>query len=64
MRFQFIEAHRGEFPVIQMCVVLDVSPSGYYAWRGRPPSRREMANRELMDKIEAGASSRQNGESG
>jgi transposase InsO family protein len=53
MRFQFIEDHRGEFPVIQMCAVLDVSPSGYYAWRGRPPSRREMANRELMDKIEA-----------
>jgi putative transposase len=53
MRFQFIEDHRGEFPVIPMCGVLDVSPSGYYAWRGRPPSAREMANRELMDKIEA-----------
>ena len=53
MRFQFIEEHRGEFPVIPMCGVLDVSPSGYYAWRGRPPSAREMANRELMDKIEA-----------
>jgi putative transposase len=53
MRFQFVEDHRGEFPVIQMCRVLDVSPSGYYAWRGRPPSAREMANRELLDKIEA-----------
>ena len=53
MRFQFIEDHRGEFRVIQMCQVLDVSPSGYYAWRGRPPSAREMANRELLDKIEA-----------
>ena len=53
MRFQFIEDHRGEFPVIQMCEVLDVSSSGYYAWRGRPPSAREMANRELLDKIEA-----------
>ena len=36
-----------------MCEVLDVSPSGYYAWRGRPPSAREMANRELVKKIEA-----------
>ena len=53
MRFQFIEDHRDEFPVIRMCKVLDVSPSGYYAWRGRSPSAREMANRELMDKIEA-----------
>jgi transposase InsO family protein len=35
-----------------MCKVLDVSPSGYYAWRRRPSSAREMANRELMIKIE------------
>jgi len=52
MRFQFTENHRGEFPVTRMCAVLDVSPSGYYAWRGRPPSTREMANRELVKKIE------------
>ena len=52
MRFRFIEDHRAEFPVVRMCKVLEVSPSGYYAWRGRPPSKREMANQELMDKIE------------
>ncbi len=52
MRFQFIDDHREEFPVIRMCAVLDVSPSGYYAWRGRPCSAREMANRELTDMIE------------
>jgi len=51
MRFQFIDDHRDEFPVRRMCKVLDVSPSGYYAWRGRPPSKREMANRELTEKI-------------
>jgi putative transposase len=34
-----------------MCEVLDVSPSGYYAWRGRPPSKREMANQELTAEI-------------
>jgi len=43
MRFQFIEDHRGEFPVIPMRKVLAVSPSGYYTWRGRPPSKREIA---------------------
>lgn len=53
MRFQFTENHRDEFPVTRMCEVLDVSPSGYYAWHGRPPSAREMANRELYKKIEA-----------
>jgi putative transposase len=32
--------------------MLHVSPSSYYAWRGRSASVREMANRELMVKIE------------
>jgi putative transposase len=53
MRFQFIDEHRDQFPVTLMCNVLRVSPSGYYAWRGRPPSAREMANRALYKKIEA-----------
>jgi putative transposase len=52
MRFRFIEDHRDEFPVTRMCKVLAVSPSGYYAWHQRPPSAREMANRELYNKIE------------
>jgi len=51
MRFRFIEDHREEFPVKLMCKVLEVSTSGYYAWRGRPPSKREMANRELTKEI-------------
>jgi len=51
MRFQFIEDHRDQFPVIRMCKVLAVSSSGYYAWRGRPASKREMANRALTEKI-------------
>ena len=51
MRFQFIEDHRHEFPVSRMCQVLTVSSSGYYAWRTRPVSAREMANRHLVEKI-------------
>ncbi len=39
--------------MLRMCAALDVSPSGYYAWRARPPSAREMANRELTERIEA-----------
>jgi putative transposase len=53
MRFQFIEERRDEFPVTRMCKVLEASSSGYYARRQRPPSAREMANRELYKKIEA-----------
>ena len=53
MRFQFIENHRDALPVTRMCKALNVSPSGFYAWRSRPVSAREMANRELVKKIEA-----------
>jgi putative transposase len=39
--------------VTHMCKALNVSPSGYYAWRKRPISAREMANRQLIERIEA-----------
>jgi transposase InsO family protein len=52
VRFQFIDDHRDEVAVTRMCKALNVSPSGYYAWRTRPVSAREMANRELVKKIE------------
>jgi transposase InsO family protein len=51
MRFQFIDKNRRGVSVGLMCKVLAVSPSGYYAWRDRPPSAREMANRELKAAI-------------
>lgn len=51
MRFRFIEAHREVFLVRVMCSVLQVSASGYYAWRGRPESARAKANRALLEDI-------------
>jgi putative transposase len=37
-----------EFKVRLMCRVLEVSPSGYYAWRKRAPSLRALADQRLM----------------
>jgi transposase InsO family protein len=51
MRFRFIEDHRDVFNVRVMCAVLEVSASGYYAWRERPESQRDVANRELLAEV-------------
>ncbi len=45
---QFIDAHRTAYPVTRLCRTLGVSPSGYYAWRQRPPSPRTWANQRLV----------------
>ena len=47
MRYDFVERHRGRWPVRLMCRVLAVSPGGYYDWRGRPQSDR-MQRREAL----------------
>jgi len=47
-----VSEHRAIFPVLTQCQVLGVSPSGYYAWRRRPPSARERDDRVLMARIE------------
>lgn len=51
MRFGFIHDHREQFQVQRMCAVMEVSVSGYYAWRVRAPSARAQANRKLLDEI-------------
>ncbi|QNT70166.1 transposase [Defluviicoccus vanus] len=48
MRFRCIEDQRDTWPVRVLCDALQVSASGYYAWRGRPESARVAANRALL----------------
>jgi transposase InsO family protein len=48
MKYAFIETHRGQHRVSTMCRVLEVSSSGYYAWRKRTPGQRELADRKLL----------------
>ena len=51
MRYAVIDRYRHLYPVLVMCDVLEVSSSGYYAWRGRPESRRSREDRELTKVI-------------
>lgn len=53
MKYAFIDAHRAQYAVPVMCTLLGVSRSGYHAWRGRGPSRRERENTRLLAHIRA-----------
>jgi hypothetical protein len=47
MKYQFIDKYRSKFAVLKMCQALNVSKSGYYAWRARPQSKRTRENEKL-----------------
>lgn len=50
-RFVFVRSHQARYPVVTLCRLLGVSPSGYYAWRKRGPSARVIANAFLSERI-------------
>jgi transposase InsO family protein len=58
-RYQFIsppkrdlrEEYRSSYPVWRICRLLEVSKSGYYAWRSRPKSWRRRDNERLLIEI-------------
>jgi putative transposase len=46
-----VSANQADLPVEAMCRVLGVSASGFYAWSGRPPSRRRVEDAVLSERI-------------
>lgn len=47
-----MERYRVAWPVRTLCQVIQVSPSGFYDWRCRQPSRREKRNQTLKAHIQ------------
>lgn len=52
MKFAFIEKNRHLHNVVRLCKLLDVSRSGYYAWRTRPISAHRQYDQQLMKLIQ------------
>ena len=50
-KYEFVEQLKATFPIRRLCRALGVSPSGYWAWRRRAPSRRAAANAQLRQQI-------------
>jgi putative transposase len=51
VKFEFIDAEKAHFPVDFMCEQPGVSRSGYYAWKERPESERDKADRALAEVV-------------
>ena len=47
MRYAFIKAHDAQHTVRRMCKVMQVHPSGYYAWKAEPQSARAQDDQRL-----------------
>jgi putative transposase len=51
MRYQAMETLQKEYSITRLCQVLQVSPSGYYAWKNREKSQRHQEDEKLSEQI-------------
>ncbi|WP_414717451.1 IS3 family transposase [Sulfurovum sp.] len=51
LKYAFIKVHEEQYPVRRLCKVMQVHPSGYYAWCKNPLSNRDRTNHELVKHI-------------
>ena len=51
MKYAFIKEHTDHYPTSRLCKVLGVSPSGYYDWFNRKPSKQALEREGLLSLI-------------
>ena len=51
MRYRFVQSHKDRWNVGRMCTLLNLSRSGFYAWRKRGLSERAMNNQGIIGEI-------------
>jgi hypothetical protein len=51
VRYAFIREHAFRLPVLTICGLMEVHPSGYYAWLKQPKSNRSKADEHLTGMI-------------
>ncbi len=53
MKYAWMQAHSGCYPVARLCRILGVSRTGFLQWRQRPPGERHLANTVLDVQVAA-----------
>ena len=53
MKFAWIDAEKAHYAVSELCDALEVSRAGYYAWTGRPESKRALDDKKLTAEVHA-----------
>jgi len=54
MKYAWMDAHRKEFELVEMCEALAVSASGYRSWRGGgSPNRKRLTDAQMLALIQA-----------
>ena len=53
MKFAWVQTEKATYPLAQLCRWLDVTRSGFYAWRGRPESTHTRDDRRLKVLVRA-----------
>ena len=51
MRFRLIDANKAGMTIDRVCALMDVSVSGFYAWKNRDPSKRQLDDMVLLAHI-------------